>query len=339
MRTDKDRTDSYEIAAWIIAAASLFFVLKFHLLPALIAGLLVYELINILEVRMHITKLTAAKAKFAAVMLLAVVIVLLLGLGIWELKTFLRSGSEGLPVLMHKMAEILEGTRNTLPSWLAERMPEDIESLKDVAIQWLREHAGELQLIGKEVGRVAAHILIGMALGVMVSLRHILPGPDTRPLALALAGRSARLADAFRSVVFAQVKISAINAVLAWVYLGLVLPVAGVHLPLVKSMVAITFIAGLLPIIGNLISNVIIVVVSLSNSPVAALASFAFLVVVHKLEYFLNARIIGSQVHCSAWEMLLALLVMEAAFGMPGLIAAPIYYAYIKRELEDKHLV
>jgi len=30
---------------------------------------------------------------------------------------------------------------------------------------------------------------------------------------------------------------------------------------------------------------------------------------------------------------------MDAAFGLPGLVAAPIYYAYVKNELADKRLI
>ncbi|HEX5307353.1 MAG TPA: hypothetical protein VFW82_14835, partial [Dyella sp.] len=63
------------------------------------------------------------------------------------------------------------------------------------------------------------------------------------------------------------------------------------------------------------------------------------LVLIHKLEYFLNARIVGTQIRSSAWELLIAMLVMEAAFGLPGLVAAPIYYAYLKRELEVRDLI
>jgi predicted PurR-regulated permease PerM len=37
--------------------------------------------------------------------------------------------------------------------------------------------------------------------------------------------------------------------------------------------------------------------------------------------------------------MLIAMLVMEAAFGIPGVIAAPIFYAYFKEELREKGLV
>jgi predicted PurR-regulated permease PerM len=93
-------------------------------------------------------------------------------------------------------------------------------------------------------------------------------------------------------------------------------------------------VAGLLPIVGNLISNTVIVLASLSMSFLTAAGSLVFLVILHKLEYFLNARIVGHQINASAWELLCAMLVGEAAFGAPGLIAAPIFYAYIKDELK-----
>ena len=104
-------------------------------------------------------------------------------------------------------------------------------------------------------------------------------------------------------------------------------------------MILVTFIVGLIPILGNLISNTVIVIVSLSVSPWVAIASLVFLILIHKLEYFVNARIIGSRINARAWELLTAMLVMEAAFGIPGLIAAPIYYAYLKDELSVRRLI
>jgi predicted PurR-regulated permease PerM len=101
----------------------------------------------------------------------------------------------------------------------------------------------------------------------------------------------------------------------------------------------VTFVAGLLPVIGNLISNTLIFVVGLSLSLGVAITALAYLVLIHKLEYFLNARIIGTQIRARAWELLIAMLLMEAIFGAPGLIAAPIYYAYLKRELEAARLI
>jgi predicted PurR-regulated permease PerM len=118
-----------------------------------------------------------------------------------------------------------------------------------------------------------------------------------------------------------------------------VLPLFGVNLPLTKTMIAVTFIAGLLPVIGNLISNTVIVIVSLAYSVYIAMASLTYLIVIHKLEYFLNAKIIGSRIQCRAWELLIAMLAMEAAFGIAGVVAAPIFYAYVKAELTERGLV
>ena len=47
----------------------------------------------------------------------------------------------------------------------------------------------------------------------------------------------------------------------------------------------------------------------------------------------------GSHVNARAWELLIAMLVMQAAFGLVGLVAAPIYYAYFKEEFRAKGLV
>ncbi|MET5020211.1 hypothetical protein AAHH78_34760, partial [Burkholderia pseudomallei] len=53
----------------------------------------------------------------------------------------------------------------------------------------------------------------------------------------------------------------------------------------------------------------------------------------HQRDYLRNAKIIGGHIESRARERLLAMLVMEAAFGVPGVIAAPLFYAYVKREL------
>jgi predicted PurR-regulated permease PerM len=155
----------------------------------------------------------------------------------------------------------------------------------------------------------------------------------------ALTNRARRLGGAFRSVVFAQVRISALNAFLTGIYLLVIVPWTGTTLPFAKTMVAVTFITGLLPVIGNLISNTVITIVSLSVSPLLAVSSLAFLVIIHKLEYFVNARVMGGQIQARAWEILIAMLAMEAVFGIAGVIAAPIYYAYLKRELAAHKLI
>ena len=313
-------------------------VISIHLLPALIAGLLVYELVHVLA-PLFSRHLSNARARGLAVGLVVLVVVGAVTGAVLGVLAFMGSEGGSFAALLAKMAEIIETSRSTLPAWLADLLPRDGEALRERASHWLREHAAELQLIGKETGHMLAHVLIGMVIGGMVSLREGAASGTSGPLALALAERIFRLGEAFRRVVFAQVRISALNTLFTALYLGALLPLFGVHLPLTKTMIVVTFLAGLLPVVGNLISNSVIFVVSLAHSPGVAISSLAFLVVIHKLEYFLNARIVGAQIRASAWELLTAMLVMESCFGLAGLVAAPICYAWLKDELASRHLV
>ncbi|MEQ1767445.1 MAG: AI-2E family transporter [Methylotenera sp.] len=332
----------YEKTAWVLAIFTLFFVLQFHLLPALLSGLFVYELVHIITpfiARRFPTKKPSNRSKLWAVGILVIIIVSLLALAGAGLVAFFRSDAGSLTVLLAKMAQILEDSRKILPTWLLEHLPPDAITFKEQATTWLRTHADELQVVGKEAGRASAHVLIGMIIGGMLAIRDVVVIDNYKPFARALAERADMFGDAFKRVVFAQIRISAINTLFTATYLAVVLPLMGIHLPLVKTMIAITFVVGLIPVIGNLISNTMIVVVSLSQSLGVAIASLAYLVVIHKFEYFLNARIVGGQIRANAWELLIAMLCMEAAFGLVGIVAAPIYYAYIKSELRARGLV
>ncbi len=64
-----------------------------------------------------------------------------------------------------------------------------------------------------------------------------------------------------------------------------------------------------------------------------------FLIVIHKAEYFINARFFGEKIQSSVWELLLAMLLLESLFGVAGVVAAPIFYAWLKTELRRKQLI
>jgi len=330
----------FEWTSILIAALLLFLTLFLHLLPSLLAGLLVYQLVHLAAPRLTSRWLSGGRAKVAVVATIAGGIVIAITFLIWGITVFLRGDGGNLPALMQKMAEVLGASKMALPLTLRDWIPDvGVNSLQASMIAWLKEHATEIRSMGGETVHTLVHILFGLIIGAMVALHEATDQHREGPLAQALIRRAALLSDSFRRVVFAQVKISSLNALLTAIYLLLALPLAGVHLPLAKTMVLLTFLFGLIPVLGNLASNLVIVIISLSVSPVMALVSLGFLVVVHKLEYFMNAKIVGNQIQASAWEMLLAMLVMEAAFKIPGVIFAPILYAYIKRELIERNLV
>jgi predicted PurR-regulated permease PerM len=339
MDASTTRTRAVRIASYIVGGLFLLLVLFLGLLPALLAGLLVYELVVSIAPLMG-RRLPGSRARVLAVAVIGIVVVGLLTLLILGGISFFRN-EIGNPqeLWQDRLMPLVERAREQLPKSIVDRLPDSVEALRFTAMDWARSHAATLQLAGKEAARVLVHILIGLVLGAIVALSRTRPTHQVGPFAAERSLRSARLADAFHNIVFAQIKISVVNTVFTAIYLLVILPLFGVHLPLTKTLIVVTFIVGLLPVIGNLLSNTAITVVGLSVSLSVGLGALVFLIVIHKLEYFLNARIVGTQIRARAWELLVAMLLFEAAFGLPGVVAAPIFYAYLKSELEAERLI
>jgi predicted PurR-regulated permease PerM len=141
-----------------------------------------------------------------------------------------------------------------------------------------------------------------------------------------IAARFRAFYESFVTVMGAQIIISTINTALTSIF------VLFAHLPHAVVIIGITFLCGLLPVIGNLVSNSIIVGISFTLSPKHALGALIFLVVIHKLEYFLNSKIIGDRIRNPIWLTLLGLILGEKLMGIPGMILAPVVLNYIKAE-------
>src|SRR5438874_10595295 len=141
---------------------------------------------------------------------------------------------------------------------------------------------------------------------------------------------STRFRDFYRSfatVMGAQITISLINTALTAVFL------IAVRMPHAPLLIAVTFLCGLVPIVGNLVSNTIIVFVSLTVSLKLAIGALVFLIVIHKLEYLLNSKIIGDRIRNPVWLTLIALILGERLMGIPGLILAPVVLNYLRVEM------
>ena len=141
---------------------------------------------------------------------------------------------------------------------------------------------------------------------------------------------TARFGEFYRSfatVIGAQLTISCINTVLTAIF------VFAMQLPYAPVIIGLTFLCGLFPIVGNVISNTVIVFIGFLVSPKVALGALIFLVVVHKLEYFLNSKIIGDRIRTPIWLTLLGLIVGEKLMGVPGMILSPVVLNYLRVEM------
>ena len=133
----------------------------------------------------------------------------------------------------------------------------------------------------------------------------------------------------FKQVMLGQVAISLINTVITSVV------ILALDLPYKVALVVAVFTFGLIPVFGNLISNSILALTALiNNGPIIALFCLGYLVIIHKLEYFLNSKIIGSIIKFPIFLTLITLIVGEALFGIAGFILAVPALLTILYELE-----
>ncbi len=212
----------------------------------------------------------------------------------------------------------------------------DYDSLKEFAVETVKGEARYWSSFAK-FARSAATQIVFLIAGCVVAISIFLnPRFDTGPNPVRstlysrccdeIAERFRTLYRSFVMVMGAQVIISAINTVLTTIFAIAV----GLPYPVVIS--GVTFLCGLVPVIGNLMSNTIVVAIGFTVSPKIALVALIFLVAIHKLEYLLNSKIVGWRIKNPLWLTLLALLLGERLIGLPGLVLAPVILSYVKVE-------
>lgn len=316
--------------AFVVVAMLFLVAVKFGLLVPIYAGLLAFCLVSRFTETIVDERIRSSRSKWIATTLVTVLVVLAL-MGTGAAIHVLLKATTDIHELMLKMSDILQSARSWLPEKISRAIPQQ-NDLLDKFSAWLKTHAAEIGTFGLGALKGIGLALFGVLLGALIAVSDVTRTKEFGVVTTRLLAQIVALRESFWSVAIAQVKISGLNTLLTAIYLAIVLPLLGVQLPLIKTLIAVTFIAGLLPVVGNLISNTVITVISLSHSFAVAIGALAFLIIVHKLEYFINARIVGTQINARAWEILLCMMVMERLLGLVGVVVAPVFYAWLKAE-------
>jgi predicted PurR-regulated permease PerM len=318
----------------------------------------------------HASRRTVSQSSRVAYIIFAILVLLVAGLqlgtfllatlfGYFALQTFCIGGRKWLSVTFYLVAMIAVVVGliyfsilayHTFPKIAESAIPAIVEFAEKYGIELpftdfasLRSAAlNEAQEGFAVIGRYASvasfkfvMVVAGLVIAISIFLgsgwttdRNASSEPDNLYLYVTreLAARFKSFYDSFARVMGAQIIISAINTVLTTVFLLVN------HYPYPGLLITFVFLCGLIPIIGNIISNSLIIGVGFTFSARAGLYALAFLVVIHKLEYFLNSKIVGSRIACPMWLTLVGLILGEKLMGVPGMILAPVALHFIKVE-------
>ena len=244
------------------------------------------------------------------------------------------------------LAALPEVAEHSIPSasaWAQARQIElpftDFDSLKALVIDSAKEEAHYLRNVIRLAGSTTTTLLF-LLIGIVVAISlffnsqldlyretHKTKNNLYSILADEITTRFRDFYRSFATVMGAQITISLINTLLTAIFVLII------RLPNGALIIALTFLCGLLPIVGNLVSNTIIVCLAFTISLKMALVALIFLIAIHKLEYFLNSKIIGDRIRNPVWLTLVALIVGERLMGIPGMVLAPVVLNYLRMEL------
>ncbi|MBI5209042.1 MAG: AI-2E family transporter [Elusimicrobia bacterium] len=295
-----------------------------HLGPLLLAGLFSFMVLHF-----GFTLYNMKLRKFYAKSLAVVSFVLVTAGAFWMLGHFVRQTVATFPKIaisaMPKAIETAEQFGIQLPF-------DNVNELRGVAVETVKENAMAITRTSKLLTKQFFHILVGMFLAILYFLTE--HSRDYKPnLFDSIRKEFNNRLDSFLSsaerVIGAQLTISAINTMLTAIFL------LKTEIPYIAFLVPATLILGTLPIIGNILSNTLIVATALTVSLKLAFIALAFLIIIHKLEYFLNSRIVGSAIDTPMWQTLLGILIGEAVMGVPGIILAPAVWHYVRKEMRS----
>ncbi len=310
--------------SYVFMLLLLIMTVALHLATPLLAALFAYLALSILTFTRRVRKW------FAVIAFCILIAAASYGLGYYTKHT------------VTALPEIADRSIPSVIAWAKARGIElpfsDFESLKDLAMENVKGETKYLSSMAR-FARGASTNVVFLIAGCVVAVSLFLnprfelsttrsaPDPNLYSQYCAqIACRFATLYDSFRTVMGAQIIISGINTVLTAVF------VLSLGFPYAMVIIGATFICGLLPVVGNIISNTVVVMVGFTISPELALGALLFLVVIHKLEYFLNSKIVGWRIRNPLWLTLLGLIVGERLMGVPGMILAPVILNYIKLE-------
>lgn len=324
---------AFSFASLVLAGLALVGILQLDLLVALLAMCSAYALATHLPHTWLLRKAGQRANLLATVAVAAVPVLVLVAFGL-ALSYLTSHATIAYAEVIEQLSELIGQWRGKLPEALASRLPDGPDTIKPWLAALVHSQSTNLASVGKS----GAHGLLMAFLGIVIGLlmANAASHADLEaggPLAQALRARARLVQQTFEQVVRAQLWIACINTSFTAVFFYLVLPLMGAHMPYAPSLLLLTFFAGLLPVVGNLVCNTVTTLVALTVSPLVAGAALIFLIVIHKAEYFINAKVIGSRMSMQAWELLVAMFALEALFGAAGLVAAPLLYPYLKLEL------
>jgi predicted PurR-regulated permease PerM len=200
------------------------------------------------------------------------------------------------------------------------------------ALAWLEGFGAKALGALRLSGEILLHALIGFLIALVYRIDQkevdeMVAAIDPRSIAGNVLRYAGFLGEAVVAALKLQVAVALVNAALT----GLV--IFALSLPGAPTLIALVFLFGLMPVVGNILSGTMLVVLSyLHHGAVGPIVFVISTFVLHKLEsFYLNPRLTRKHVHLPPLAIIVSLIAFEHLFGVVGLfLSFPTIYLGIR---------
>lgn len=235
-----------------------------------------------------------------------------------------------LPQILSKIEPALLHLKNHAPFWQSH-WPANLDQIKPLILNYFQSHWSDIAILSVHGVKTLGLILLGWILGIILAQPK--SNTDLVPIVHHWISHWNQFYQTFKTFILAQSSVALFNAFWVFLFVQIIAPIFSWSIPYSWGLVALTFICSLIPVIGNLIANTASFLVCMTSSLNAAIAMLFLLIIIHKLEYVIISKVMGSKSECSLIELLLVMLSFEWIFGVGGMILSPMIYIFVKQTL------
>lgn len=231
-------------------------------------------------------------------------------------------------VLVNRLLPFFEQVRTEGRGWVETvangALVRKVQDLLHVDAEMLTSAAKTYALTAVGVVTTSAYLMIFLFVGFVLALLYLFEREDVDAWVVGVSPRSiggtlmrwlGYVAEAIAITVRLQVVVAVVNAVLTLpILIGLGLP----NIPLLFTMVLV---CGLLPVVGNVISGVVLCIVAYDVKGMLGVGIFLGVTfLLGKIEsYYLSPRLTAQHVKLPGIVLVVSLLLFETVFGFWGL--------------------
>ena len=235
----------------------------------------------------------------------------------------------------------LEHQFHTVRAWMHTRGLDDGATVHTgQVVEQAQHYAGNVVGFVGSLGKNIIYVVMGLILAVVFLVEHrqleawreSIPEDATVRILLRYI---AYLCDAISITARLQVIVAVVNTLIT-------LPVLiALRLPSIPALMAFLFVMGLIPVVGGVVSGVVMGTLAyVYKGPAGVAVFFVSTFVLHKIEsYYLSPRLTARHVKLPGFAIITSLILFEHLFGLVGLfISFPALYVAARIRESWKHV-